>query len=44
MRNMVRTGPDIVARAFPTATLERLQALKEKHDPEGLFRDNFPVR
>jgi FAD/FMN-containing dehydrogenase len=39
-----RTGPDIVAQAFPPATLERLQALKEKHDPEGLFRDNFPVR
>jgi alkanesulfonate monooxygenase SsuD/methylene tetrahydromethanopterin reductase-like flavin-dependent oxidoreductase (luciferase family)/FAD/FMN-containing dehydrogenase len=39
-----RTGPDIVAQAFPPATLERLQALKEKHDPDGLFRDNFPVR
>ncbi|QEE61008.1 LLM class flavin-dependent oxidoreductase [Salinibacterium sp. dk2585] len=39
-----RTGPDIVAQAFPPATLERLRALKEKHDPEGLFRDNFPVR
>ena len=39
-----RTGPDIVAKAFPPATLERLQALKEKYDPESLFRDNFPVR
>lgn len=39
-----RTGPDIVTQAFPPATLERLQALKEKYDPEGLFRDNFPVR
>lgn len=39
-----RTGPDIVAQAFPPATLERLQALKEKIDPAGLFRDNFPVR
>ena len=39
-----RTGPGIVAQAFPPGTLERLQELKEKHDPEGLFRDNFPVR
>ncbi|MCR2809093.1 MULTISPECIES: LLM class flavin-dependent oxidoreductase [unclassified Microbacterium] len=39
-----RTGPDIVARAFPPATLERLLTLKEQLDPEGLFRDNFPVR
>lgn len=39
-----RTGPDIVAQAFPPNTLERLRSLKEKIDPEGLFRDNFPVR
>ena len=39
-----RTGPDIVARAFPPATLEKLRTLKEKYDPESLFRDNFPVR
>ncbi|QEW00340.1 LLM class flavin-dependent oxidoreductase [Microbacterium caowuchunii] len=39
-----RTGPDIVARAFPPATLERLRTIKERRDPEGLFRDNFPVR
>lgn len=39
-----RTGPDIVAQAFPPATLERLQALKKECDPESLFRDNFPVR
>lgn len=39
-----RTGPDIVAQAFPPATLERLRDLKEIHDPEGLFHDNFPVR
>jgi FAD/FMN-containing dehydrogenase len=35
------TGPDVVARAFPPAHLERLRALKLAWDPTGLFRDNF---
>ncbi|WP_341765548.1 FAD-binding oxidoreductase [Cellulomonas shaoxiangyii] len=35
------TGPDVVARAFPPAHLERLRALKRQWDPTGLFRDNF---
>jgi FAD/FMN-containing dehydrogenase len=35
------TGPEVVARAFPPAHLERLRALKRTWDPSGLFRDNF---
>lgn len=35
------TGPDVVARAFPPAHLERLRELKRTYDPTGLFRDNF---
>ena len=34
-------GPEIVARAFPAAHLERLRDLKRQWDPTGLFRDNF---
>jgi FAD/FMN-containing dehydrogenase len=35
------TGPDVLARAFPPAHLNRLRALKRAWDPTGLFRDNF---
>lgn len=35
------TGPDVLARAFPTAHLKRLRELKRRWDPTGLFRDNF---
>ncbi|HLU63362.1 MAG TPA: LLM class flavin-dependent oxidoreductase [Protaetiibacter sp.] len=35
---------DRVERAFPPATLARLDALKERVDPTGLFRDNFALR
>ena len=35
------TGPEVVARAFPPAHLERLRDLKRRYDPTGLFRDNF---
>jgi FAD/FMN-containing dehydrogenase len=35
------TGPDVLARAFPPAHLNRLRALKRTWDPTGLFRDNF---
>ena len=34
-------GPEVVARAFPPAHLERLRDLKRRYDPTGLFRDNF---
>lgn len=35
------TGPEVLARAFPTAHLVRLRRLKRAWDPSGLFRDNF---
>ncbi|HEY0120018.1 MAG TPA: LLM class flavin-dependent oxidoreductase [Cellulomonas sp.] len=35
------TGPDVVARAFPAAHLDRLRDLKRRYDPTGLLRDNF---
>lgn len=35
------TGPEVLARAFPPAHLERLGRLKAIWDPTGLFRDNF---
>ncbi|QJU55205.1 LLM class flavin-dependent oxidoreductase [Herbiconiux sp. KACC 21604] len=35
------TGPEVLARAFPPAHLERLRHLKAAWDPTGLFRDNF---
>jgi alkanesulfonate monooxygenase SsuD/methylene tetrahydromethanopterin reductase-like flavin-dependent oxidoreductase (luciferase family) len=37
------TGPEVVARAFPPAHLERLRGLKRRWDPTGLFRDNFYI-
>lgn len=36
-------GDDVVARAFPPATLERLRAVKRRYDPTVLFRDNMPI-
>jgi hypothetical protein len=38
-----RTGEQIVAQAFPPATLARLRAVKAEVDPDGVFRDNFGV-
>ena len=38
-----RTDPALVAQAFPPKTLARLRDVKGTYDPEGLFRDNFPV-
>jgi FAD/FMN-containing dehydrogenase len=35
------TGNDVLARAFPPATLTRLRGIKRRYDPTGLFRDNF---
>ncbi|GAB2605879.1 FAD-binding oxidoreductase [Pseudactinotalea suaedae] len=35
--------PDRVERAFPPAVLTRLRELKRRYDPDGLFRDNFPL-
>jgi alkanesulfonate monooxygenase SsuD/methylene tetrahydromethanopterin reductase-like flavin-dependent oxidoreductase (luciferase family) len=37
------TGPDVLARAFPPAHLNRLRQLKTVWDPSGLFRDNFYI-
>jgi FAD/FMN-containing dehydrogenase len=36
-----RTGPEVLARAFPPQHLTRLRQLKRRYDPTGLFRDNF---
>ena len=36
-----RTGPGVLARAFPPQHLTRLRQLKRRYDPTGLFRDNF---
>ncbi|MBF4635170.1 LLM class flavin-dependent oxidoreductase [Agreia pratensis] len=38
-----RTGEQIVAQAFPPATLARLRAIKAEVDPDFVFRDNFGV-
>ena len=38
-----RTGEQIVAQAFPPATLQRLRAIKAEVDPDFVFRDNFGV-
>ncbi|PPF65046.1 FAD-linked oxidase [Clavibacter michiganensis] len=38
-----RTGEQIVAQAFPPATLARLRAIKAQVDPDAVFKDNFGV-
>ncbi|MBB6119566.1 LLM class flavin-dependent oxidoreductase [Nocardiopsis algeriensis] len=38
-----RTGPEVLAQAFPAPTLARLRALKVRYDPENVFDQNFPV-
>ncbi len=35
--------PERLADAFPPATLARLRELKERYDPERVFRDNFVI-
>jgi len=35
--------PERIEEAFPPATLSRLRAIKAEVDPDGVFRDNFPV-
>ena len=34
---------DVVTRAFPTATLERIREVKRRYDPDNVFHDNFAV-
>lgn len=38
-----RTGPEVLARAFPEPTLARLRALKAEYDPHNVFDKNFAV-
>ena len=38
-----RTGPEVLAQAFPEPTLSRLRALKSLYDPENVFAQNFPI-
>ncbi|MFI7589913.1 FAD-binding oxidoreductase [Spongisporangium articulatum] len=38
-----QTGPDVVHRAYPDATLRRLAAVKAAYDPQNLFRANHTV-
>jgi FAD/FMN-containing dehydrogenase len=37
------TRTERLGDAFPAATLERLRALKERYDPDNVFRDNFNI-
>lgn len=37
------TRPERLLEAFPEPTLSRLRTLKERYDPDNLFRDNFNV-
>lgn len=36
--------PERLAEAWPEKTLDRLRTLKERYDPDNVFRDNFPLR
>jgi FAD/FMN-containing dehydrogenase len=36
-------GPERVRDVYPTATWERLAAIKARHDPDNLFRRNQNV-
>ena len=38
------TRPERIHDAFPTATLERLRAIKAVHDPEDVFEQNLPLQ
>ena len=38
-----RADKDTLQRAFPPQTLARLRSIKDRYDPDGLFRDNFSV-
>lgn len=38
-----RTGPEVLARAFPEPALGRLRELKAKYDPDHVFDQNFPI-
>ncbi|MGW8529692.1 MULTISPECIES: LLM class flavin-dependent oxidoreductase [Nocardiopsidaceae] len=38
-----RTGPEVLARAFPEPVLGRLRGLKAEYDPGNLFDKNFPI-
>ena len=35
--------PERLLDAYPPATLERLREIKQRHDPEDVFRDNFAL-
>jgi hypothetical protein len=38
-----RTGPEVLAQAFPPSTLERLRAIKARVDPDNVFNQNFAI-
>ncbi len=38
-----RTGPEVLAEAFPEPVLGRLRELKAKYDPDHVFDQNFPI-
>jgi alkanesulfonate monooxygenase SsuD/methylene tetrahydromethanopterin reductase-like flavin-dependent oxidoreductase (luciferase family)/FAD/FMN-containing dehydrogenase len=38
-----RTGPEVLAEAFPEPALGRLRALKAAYDPDQVFDQNFPI-
>ncbi|GHC84351.1 hypothetical protein GCM10007079_26230 [Nocardiopsis terrae] len=38
-----RTGPEVLAQAFPEPALGRLRELKAEYDPDHVFDQNFPI-